>query len=322
LAKFWLTYLSSSQVPFYSCNGVEPPVEYAKLRATDPVSKVELWDGSHVWLVVKHNHICSVLTDQRLSKERQRPGFPELSAGGKEAAKNKPTFVDMDAPNHMKQRSMIKDLFTRERVDAMRPRIQKTFDSLVDAMVKEGGQKPVDIVEKLALPLPSYTIYDILGVPLKDLTSLTQFAAIRSSGSSTATAAANANKELLDYIGNLVEQRMVMPQDDLISKLVVEQVIPKNIEKVDATQIAFLMLVAGNATMVNMINLGIVTLFENPAQLQDLKNNPSLAPSFVEELCRYHTASALATRRVAKVDIFLGGKKIKAGEGIIAATVW
>jgi len=45
-----------------------------------------------------------------------------------------------------------------------------------------------------------------------------------------------------------------------------------------------------------------------------------LAPAFVEELCRYHTASALATRRVAKVDIFLGGKKIKAGEGIIAAT--
>jgi hypothetical protein len=28
-------------------------------------------------------------------KERSRPGFPELSAGGKAAAKNKPTFVDM-----------------------------------------------------------------------------------------------------------------------------------------------------------------------------------------------------------------------------------
>jgi len=150
---------------------------------------------------------------------------------------------------------MIADLFTREHIDAMRPHIQKTFDSLVDTMVKEGGQKPVDIIEKLALPFPSYTIYEILGVPFKDLAYLTHFAAIRSSGSSTAAAAANANKELLDYIGNLVEQRIVRPQDDLISKLVVEQVIPGNIEKVDATQIAFLMLVAGNATMVNMINL-------------------------------------------------------------------
>jgi fungal nitric oxide reductase len=27
-----------------------------------------------------------------------------MSAGGKEAAKNKPTFVDMDPPQHMQQR--------------------------------------------------------------------------------------------------------------------------------------------------------------------------------------------------------------------------
>jgi len=37
-------------------------------------------------------------------QQRSRPGFPELSAGGKEAAKNKPTFVDMDSPQHMHQR--------------------------------------------------------------------------------------------------------------------------------------------------------------------------------------------------------------------------
>ena len=33
-----------------------------------------------------------------------RPGFPELNPGGKEAAKARPTFVDMDPPEHTKQR--------------------------------------------------------------------------------------------------------------------------------------------------------------------------------------------------------------------------
>ncbi|MCJ1425039.1 hypothetical protein MMC29_002927 [Sticta canariensis] len=318
---------SPPKFPFSRPAAAEPPAEYARLRATDPVSKVELWDGSHAWLVVKHKDVCSVLTDERLSKERTRPGFPELSAGGKAAAKNKPTFVDMDAPQHMHQRSMIEPIFTREHIDAMRPHIQKTVDSLLDNMIKEGSEKPVELVEKFSLPVPSFIIYGILGVPAKDLEYLTQCNAVRTNGSATATEASNANKELLDYLGDLVDQRVAKPLDDLISKLVVEQLIllftiqliPGHIGKSDATQMAFLILVAGNATMVSMINLGIVTLLQHPDQLNDLKGDPSLAKVFVEELCRFHTASAMAARRVAKVDVTLGGKLIKAGEGIIAS---
>lgn len=63
------------------------------------------------------------------------------------------------------------------------------------------------------------------------------------------------NRELLDYLASLVDKRLEEPKDDLISKLCTEQVKPGNIEKADAVQIAFLLLVAGNATMVNMIAL-------------------------------------------------------------------
>jgi nitric oxide reductase len=60
---------------------------------------------------------------------------------------------------------------------------------------------------------------------------------------------------LIDYIAGLVDKRMQEPKDDLISKLVVEQVKPGHLAKEDAVQTAFLLLVAGNATMVNMIGL-------------------------------------------------------------------
>lgn len=62
-------------------------------------------------------------------------------------------------------------------------------------------------------------------------------------------------RELLEYLGNLVDQRLESPRSDLISKLVTEQIIPGHIDRSDAVQIAFLLLVAGNATMVNMIAL-------------------------------------------------------------------
>ena len=124
----------------------------------------------------------------------------------------------------------------------------------------------------------------------------------------TATEASNANKELLDYIGNLVDQRLAKPEDNLISKLAVEQVKPGHIKKSDAVQIVFLLLIAGNATMVNMITLEVVTLLQHPDQLEGLKADPSLMRAFVEELCRFHTASAMATRCVVKINITLDGK--------------
>lgn len=53
-----------------------------------------------------------------------------------------------------------------------------------------------------------------------------------------------------------------------------------------------------------------MTLFQNPDQLAELVANPYLAPAFVQELCRYHTASAMAIKRTATTDVEIGGKVI------------
>ncbi|CAG8949364.1 hypothetical protein HYFRA_00004991 [Hymenoscyphus fraxineus] len=325
--------MTPPKFPFARPSDYQPPLEYARLRAHDPVSQVELFDGSLAWLVVKYKDICSVLTDDRLSKERTRPGFPELSEGGKLAAKSKPTFVDMDPPQHMAQRSMIEPLFTKPQIDALRPQIQETVDQLLTTIIAERDAlpstncslqdvQPFDIVEKFALPVPSYTIYTLLGVPLTSLPYLTTQAAIRTNGSSTALESSRANASLLSYLSTLVSERITAPKQDLITHLVTTQYHQGTLQKDDITQIAFLLLVAGNATMVSMIALGIVTLLQHPTQLALLKEDgEKWSPRVVSELCRFHTASALATKRVAKEEIVLGGKRIRKGEGIIAATM-
>ena len=51
---------------------------------------------------------------------------------------------------------MVELLFDHTHVDALKPYIQKTVDSLLDAMIAKGCAEPVDVVEHFALPVPSY----------------------------------------------------------------------------------------------------------------------------------------------------------------------
>ena len=63
------------------------------------------------------------------------------------------------------------------------------------------------------------------------------------------------HSQLISYLTELANKRNKEPKDDLISQLVTEQVQKGNLDMGDAVQMAFLLLVAGNATMVNMISL-------------------------------------------------------------------
>jgi nitric oxide reductase len=62
--------MSLPKPPFVHPLTTEPAAEYARLRATNPVSQFELFGGSIAWLVVGFKDIQSVLTDDRLSKVR------------------------------------------------------------------------------------------------------------------------------------------------------------------------------------------------------------------------------------------------------------
>lgn len=305
------------EFPFARKHGVEPSPLNAELRHKCPVAQVKLYDGTKAYIVMKHKDVKEALASDKLSADRRSDGYPEIHPGGHKAKDARPTFVNMDDPGHKKQRAMLDDAFTKEAVEKMRPMMQSTIDAILDKMVKRGGDKPVDLIEEFATPVPTQIVYKVLGVPDEDIERLSHDSEVRNSTSRNAAETSNSN--LQEYMGGLVDKRIKSPQNDLISKLVTEQYEKGNLEKDDVTTLAFLVLTAGNAALINSIGLGVMTLLQHPDQLKDLKENPSLIKSAVQEILRFHTASALNSRRTTLEDTTIGGEHIPKGTGVICS---
>ncbi len=64
----------------------------------------------------------------------------------------------------MVARGMVQTWFTPEKINSMRPYIDKTVNDLLDRTIARGsGKGAVDLVEEFALPVPSYVGRDSAG---------------------------------------------------------------------------------------------------------------------------------------------------------------
>ena len=72
---------------------------------------------------------------------------------------------------------------------------------------------------------------------------------------------------------------------------------------------------AGHETTTNLIGNGVAALFEHPAQLARLQQDPRLIDPAVEEFLRFESSNQLGNRRVAEETV-VGGVAMKAGNYI------
>ncbi|QKV96575.1 cytochrome P450 [Streptomyces sp. NA02950] len=294
-----------------------PPEEYAKLREGEPVSRAVLKvNGKPTWLVTTHEHVKKVLGDARVTSNLKLPGYPLQVPVPEEMLQAVPlTFLSMDPPDHTVQRRMLAPEFSLRRMRALRGRVQAIVDRQIDEMLTAGG--PVDLVTALALPVPSYVICELLGVPYEDHPRFEKWAWAIMNHEISEEDRGRAHYELDQYVDGLVTAKESEPGDDMISRLIEQNRAEPAVEHADIVSMARLMLVTGHETTANMIALGTLALLENPDQLKIVQDDPALLPKAVEELLRFFSISDSGTARVALEDIELGGVTIRAGEGIL-----
>jgi cytochrome P450 len=297
----------------------DPPGELVELQNGAAITRVRLWDGSSPWLVTGYDNVRTVLADPRVSADPTQTGYPFSSASAASWRRLSRTFIDMDDPEHAQIRRLLTPDFMVKRAEAMRPKVEVLVNGLIDDML--AGPKPADLVEALALPLPSMVISELLGVPSNAKDLFHKLTRVTLSRMSTAEQAADAVNQMLQYMRELIDAKNADPGDDIVSHLVVSQLQTGQMTRDELSMLIRTLFVAGHETTGNMIALGVVALLANPEVLADLRSadDPTVAAGTVEELLRWLTIMHAGRRRVAREDVEIAGRRIKAGEGIIAS---
>jgi cytochrome P450 len=294
-----------------------PPPALREAAAEKPLSRTRLWDGSTPWLITGHAEQRAILSDPRISMDDKRPGFPHQNAATAENVRHHPqTIFNTDAPEHTRFRRLMTFPFTAKRVEALRPAIQRITDDLIDRML--AGPKPVDLVQALALPLPTLMICELLGVPYEDHDLFQRNAAVAVDRTATAADNTRANTELVGYLARLITVRLDTPGDGWVADLA-ERVKAGEIDVAGAAQLGVVLLIAGHETSANMIALGTLALLQHPDQLDVFRTaeDPKVVAGAVEEMLRYLSIAHHGLRRIATEDVEIGGETIRAGEGVI-----
>src|SRR3954464_14866506 len=293
-----------------------PPLQMLEMNQTKPLSRVRIWNGSTPWLITGHEVARELFADARVSVDDRREGFPHWNEHMLSTVHKRPRSVfTSDAEEHTRFRRMLSKPFTFKRVEGLRSAIQEVTDECIDAIL--AGPQPADMVSKLALPVPTRVISELLGVPYEDHEFFQHHANVGLARYATAEDGQKGAMGLAQYLINLVETKRENPAEDAVSDLA-ERVNAGEITVKEAAQLGTGLLIAGHETTANMIGIGVLALLENPEQAQLLSNteDPKVIANAVEELMRYLSIIQNGQRRVATDDIDIAGVTIRGGDGI------
>ncbi|MEV5927267.1 cytochrome P450 family protein [Streptomyces cellulosae] len=282
----------------------------AALRAEGPVHRVHVPRSGDAWLVVTREAVRTALTDPRLRNDiRHSAGWE--SDGGHAVGRN---MLQSDPPHHTRLRRTVAGHFTPGRTAALRPRIEAVARDLLDGMPQAG---PADLVGAYALPLPVTVICDLLGVPAGDRDDFHAWSNELVTPTDAETAASSA-AALTGYLTDLIARKARTPDDTLLADLAAPDAADAPAPE-ELLGMAFLLLVAGHETTVNLISATVLSLLTHPEQLALLRADPELTGAAVEESLRLDSPVHAGAFRFAAEPLELAGTRVAAGDAVLVS---
>ena len=296
---------------------------YEQLKELREFGKPIWHEGMQIFLAARHSDANDVFRNKSLGRifTDKKPDFEWETFNWLHSD----SILDSEPPKHTRLRSLVAKAFNRNKIEGMRPAVERITQQLLDAIdEKVKSRETFDLIADYAEPLPVKIIADLLGFPESEehllrpwSQSIVKMYEVNPS-EQYQREAKKAAAEFAEYVRSLAEHRKKNPGQDLITDLAM---VEENGEKLNSHELVatcVLLLNAGHEASVNAFGNGMVAALERPDQAELLrKNSRAITDTALEEFMRFDAPLHLF-ERTATVDTELGGVKIEKGQKIAA----
>lgn len=293
---------------------------YKRLREEAPV----MWDPfMHTWVVTRYDDVMTVLhkfsADRTPDPEKMAAlGLPSLGPVADVMARQ---MLFLDAPDHTRLRKLCMSAFTPRRVEAMEGKIHEIAHQLINECAPRGS---MDLIADFAEPYPAIVTAGLLGVPLEDHRTLKAWSATFAEMLGNFQHNPDRIRDVLicvadmtGYFRDAIREQERNPHEGLIRSLMDAEVDGQRLSEDEVIANTIVTMVGGQETTTNLIGNAMLTLIRQPDKLAQLRDNPAIIGTAIEELLRYETPSQ-HTARICPYDTEMGGKTIRKGEAVMA----
>jgi hypothetical protein len=253
-----------------------------------------------MWVPTRHEDIVAIAHDSEHFSNRS-PLVAQFGNMGDFGITAPP--ISSDPPYHTEIRRMLLPFFSPNRIDALGPAVSDYADELIDGFVDADG---CDAAQDYAQFIPVRIIATMLGIAPDDGDQFRTWVNALLENAPTNIEVAGVNlAELYGYFYERIEARRAAPADDLISFLVTQDVLGRELTEFEIQGICLLLLLAGIDTTWSAIGASIWHLAGHPDDQKRLREEPEIWPVALEELLRAYAPVTMA-REVAVDHDFKG----------------
>jgi cytochrome P450 len=297
--------------PFDPAYFADPFPYYKTMRDEHPVYRREIpqhriWP--HYWMISRADDVDRSLSDWKSFSSAQGTLIDT------DISLIPPNIFNMDPPRHDELRDILARNLTPRRVAALEGHVRAYADQLVAAFPERGT---FDAQRDFGHLIPTITMCVLMDLPPADREQFLKWNLDTMSGADfTSPAALKAYEEMGNYWVDIVAERRGGDGTDLITQIVNTQLPGENLSDEEIAGFCSLLHDASQNTTMNMITHGVLTLGRHPDARRQLKQNPELWDSAIEELLRF-VSPVQGLARTTTTDVTLHGTTIPAGDQVL-----